>query len=416
MDDSNNINAKMLGRFAVPGQEMVYKLFDAFLSKTVLEDRLIDFSKPPVEHDDGSVEFETLNAADGAPVPSFLELILGQTFVRFSFSARSIKNSGMSQEEYKRSFDGYNTKCVQYRDDVCKFLDEDLLEKPEEPIEPIFNPPVRPGDYKEIVVPKRKKKDTDEEYLAKMLKYEQDVKERDEKNRVRMENFEKRYNEYMERYDSRLKEYEERKTLYSEELKAYQEWRDSFIEKNKAHLKTNWMIAVHLYWLWSLGANNVALGCGAYGQLMDLETPAFPDMGLWNVQVLGMRKDLKLIYSIFERFLSWPRRPKFNTVAEVKAALVDFILKVRKDSSAQVRNGLLHLCDPDKFTNMYTYQEKVEYVLMHDSALQGFRAGDMFEMNRNDSVFFSKKNVGGKKFDGDYQGLRTEEKISHIKG
>lgn len=413
MDDSNNINAKMLGRFAVPGQEIVYKLFDAFLSKTVLEDRLIDFSKPPVEREDGSVEFEALNAGDGASLPSFSELILGQTFVRFSFSARSIKNSGMSQEEYKRSFDGYNTKCVQYRDDVCKFLDEDLLEKPEEPTKPRdLNPPERPGDYKEIKVPKRKKKDTDEEYQAKMLKYEQEVKERDEKNRVRMENFEKRYNEYMERHGSRLKEYEKLAAQYPEKLTAYQEWHNSFIEKNKVYL----MIAFHLYWLWSLGANNVAVGCGPYGKLMALETPIFPDMGLWKVQVLGMRKDLKLIYSIFERILSWPKRPKFNTLAEVKVALVNFVLKVRKDSSAQVRNGLLHLCNPEKFTNMYTYQEKVEYVLQHDSALQGYHASDMAEMNRNDSVFFSKKNVGGKKFDGDYQGLRTEEKISHIKG
>ena len=378
MDDSNNINAKMLGRFAVPGQEIVYKLFDAFLSKTVLEDRLIDFSKPPIEHDDGSVEFETLNADDGASLPSFSQLILGQPVAS-----------------------------------VYEFLDESLLEKPEEPTKPRdLNPPERPGDYKEIKVPKRKKKDTDEEYQAKMLKYEQDVKERDEKNRVRMENFEKRYNEYMERYDSRLKEYEKLAAQYPEKLTAYQEWHNSFIEKNKVYL----MIAFHLYWLWSLGANNVALGCGAYGQLMDLETPAYPDMGLWNVQVLGMRRDLKLIYSTFERFLSWPKRPKFNTLAEVKVALVNFILKVRKDSPAQVRNGLLHLCNPEKFTNMYTYQEKVEYVLQHDSALQGYHASDMAEMNRNDSVFFSKKNVGGKKFDGDYQGLRTEEKISHIKG
>ena len=124
------------------------------------------------------------------------------------------------------------------------------------------------------------------------------------------------------------------------------------------------MIAFHLYWLWSLGANNVAVGCGPYGKLMALEAPIFPDMGLWKVQVLGMRKDLKLIYSIFERILSWPKRPKFNTLAEVKVALVNFVLKVRKDSSAQVRNGLLHLCNPEKFTNMYTYQEKVEYVLI----------------------------------------------------
>ena len=378
MDDSNNINAKMLGRFAVPGQEIVYKLFDAFLSKTVLEDRLIDFSKPPIEHDDGSVEFETLNADDGASLPSFSQLILGQPVAS-----------------------------------VYEFLDEPLLEKPEEPTKPRdLNPPERPGDYKEIKVPKRKKKDTDEEYQAKMLKYEQDVKERDEKNRVRMENFEKRYNEYMERHGSRLKEYEKLAAQYPEKLTAYQEWHNSFIEKNKVYL----MIAFHLYWLWSLGANNVAVGCGPYGKLMALEAPIFPDMGLWKVQVLGMRRDLKLIYSIFERILSWPRRPKFNTVAEVKAALVDFILKVRKDSSAQVRNGLLHLCNPEKFTNMYTYQEKVEFVLQHDSALQGYHTSDMAEMNRNDSVFFSKKNVGGKKFDGDYQGLRTEEKIRHIKG
>ena len=378
MDDSNNNNAKMLGRFAVPGQEIVYKLFDAFLSKTVLEDRLIDFLKPPVEHNDGSVEFETLNADDGASLPSFSQLILGQPVAS-----------------------------------VYEFLDEPLLEKPEEPTKPRdLNPPERPGDYKEIKVPKRKKKDTDEEYQAKMLKYEQEVKERDEKNRVRMENFEKRYNEYMERHGSRLKEYEELAAQYPEKLTAYQEWHNSFIEKNKVYL----MIAFHLYWLWSLGANNVAVGCGPYGKLMELETPAYPEMGLWKVQVLGMRKDLKLIYSTFERILSWPRRPKFNTVAEVKAALVDFILKVRKDSSAQVRNGLLHLCNPEKFTNMYTYQEKVEFVLQHDSALQGYHASDMAEMNRNDSVFFSKKNVGGKKFDGDYQGLRTEEKIRHIKG
>ena len=378
MDDSNNINAKMLGRFAVPGQEIVYKLFDAFLSKTVLEDRLIDFSKPPIEHDDGSVEFEALNAGDGTPVPSFSQLILGQPVAS-----------------------------------VYEFLDEPLLEKPEEPAKPRdLNPPVRPGDYKEIKVPKRKKKDTDEEYQAKMLKYEQEVKERDEKNRVRMENFEKRYNEYMERHGSRLKEYEKLAAQYPEKLTAYQEWHNSFIEKNKVYL----MIAFHLYWLWSLGANNVAVGCGPYGKLMELETPAYPDMGLWKVQVLGMRKDLKLIYSTFERILSWPKRPKFNTLAEVKAALVNFVLKVRKDSSAQVRNGLLHLCNPEKFTNMYTYQEKVEFVLQHDSALQGYHASDMAEMNRNDSVFFSKKNVGGKKFDGDYQGLRTEEKISHIKG
>ncbi len=378
MDDSNNINAKMLGRFAVPGQEMVYKLFDAFLSKTVLEDRLIDFSKPPIEHDDGSVEFEALNAGDGASVPSFSQLILGQPVAS-----------------------------------VYEFLDEPLLEKPEEPAKPRdLNPPERPGDYKEIKVPKRKKKDTDEEYQAKMLKYEQEVKERDEKNRVRMENFEKRYNEYMERHGSRLKEYEKLAAQYPEKLTAYQEWHNSFIEKNKVYL----MIAFHLYWLWSLGANNVAVGCGPYGKLMELETPAYPEMGLWKVQVLGMRKDLKLIYSIFERILSWPKRPKFNTLAEVKVALVNFVLKVRKDSSAQVRNGLLHLCNPEKFTNMYTYQEKVEYVLQHDSALQGYHASDMAEMNRNDSVFFSKKNVGGKKFDGDYQGLRTEEKIRHIKG
>ena len=129
---------------------------------------------------------------------------------------------------------------------------------------------------------------------------------------------------------------------------------------------------------------------------------------------VGKKSDLKLIYSVFERFLSWPNRPKFDNVDEVKAALVEFVLKVRKDSPAQIRNGLMHLCDPDKFVNLYTFQEKVEYVKKHEDLLRGYHASDVAEMNRNDSVCYSQKNVTGDDFEGDYLGLRTEEKICYI--
>lgn len=49
-----------LPRFQKSSSEKVYRLFNAFVQKTFVENKAIDFSKPIIEHEDGSLEFESL--------------------------------------------------------------------------------------------------------------------------------------------------------------------------------------------------------------------------------------------------------------------------------------------------------------------------------------------------------------------
>ena len=61
MLNTNTANTQTSPRFQVAGKEFIYKLFDAFLKKTVIEDKAIDFSKPVVQNEDGTVEFVGLD-------------------------------------------------------------------------------------------------------------------------------------------------------------------------------------------------------------------------------------------------------------------------------------------------------------------------------------------------------------------
>ena len=57
MANTQNTTTQTSPRFQVAGKECIYKLFDAFIKKTVIEDSTIDFSKPAVVAEDGSIEF-----------------------------------------------------------------------------------------------------------------------------------------------------------------------------------------------------------------------------------------------------------------------------------------------------------------------------------------------------------------------
>ena len=57
MEMTQTTNSMSSPRFQVTGKELIYKLFDAFFKKTVVEDRTIDFSKPAIVAEDGSIEF-----------------------------------------------------------------------------------------------------------------------------------------------------------------------------------------------------------------------------------------------------------------------------------------------------------------------------------------------------------------------
>lgn len=280
----NKTNNYSYLRFAQEGKECIYDLFDAFLKKTIIEDRAIDFSKPMTVGDDGSIEFVTL-VKDGAEV-AFSELVGGDP-------------------SYKSVFELY------LRRKACKAKDQ---------------------------------------LTARLA-----------------------------------------------------------------------LACAHLHWLWSLGMR-CETTCGNYGKAITLKEHWMDSLedynsesGLWHdyVTAAGVKKDLALVFAIFHRFVTWPARPQFSTVDQVKCALVEFVFKSKKESDAPVRNGFLHLCDPDKYINWYSFESKVLFVKRHSEYLRGYKVSDYSELLAQDSLYYTRKYPKGMKLDP-YQANRTEEKICYI--
>ena len=304
-------------RFLVAGKECIYRLFDAFVKKTFVENSTIDFSKPVVVAKDGSIEFASgdLRFSD----------IIGSIPVKAK-SASAVAESNAA---------------------LGNFLSGMETEVSEEPVEAV-----------EIV-------------------------------------------------DKATKEGSKRATKPA--MKVTKEVMD---DMNFA--------AAHLNWLWSLGMESRPTSCGKYGKAVSIEENWMAGLegyenndGLWDVKLVGAKKDLFLLYCILSRFMTWPNKPEFKTVEEVKAALVGYVFKTRKDCVALVRNGLLHFCNPDKYINMYSYEKKAAFVKSHSDLLQGFVVSDYFAMKMQDSLYFSMKFKNDLGY-GPYQANRTEEKICYI--
>ena len=79
-------------RFLVAGKECIYKLFDAFIKKTIIEDSTIDFSKPAVIADDGSIEF-----ADG---DRHFSEIIGSIKVKAGNAEGALPMRGRNEPDY----------------------------------------------------------------------------------------------------------------------------------------------------------------------------------------------------------------------------------------------------------------------------------------------------------------------------
>ncbi len=296
METTNTNNIRSFQRFFDEDREVVYNLFDAFIAKTILEGKAIDFSKGAIDYY-GQVEFATLDDENGQPV-SFSELLCGE------------KDAG----DYK--------KCVEY----------------------IINAP------------------------AAVLR----------------------------------------------ELLKNADW--------KAAHKGELVLVAHLHWLWSLGLSGVKTSCGKFGKYADIKedwTGALNaynlEDGLWyaHISAMGLKKELLLIYSILHRFMTWPNKPEFKSVDEIKSAMVDFVFKTRIDLNAPVRNGLLHLCDPHNYINIYDYEEKMDWIYQHDSLLRNYKVNDFSAMQNQDSVYYSKR-IGRVEDNIVYRADRTEDKIRYI--
>ena len=296
METTNTNNIRSFQRFFDEDREVVYNLFDAFIAKTILEGKAIDFSKGAIDYY-GQVEFATLDDENGQPV-SFSELLCGE------------KDAG----DYK--------KCVEY----------------------IINAP------------------------AAVLR----------------------------------------------ELLKNADW--------KAAHKGELVLVAHLHWLWSLGLSGVKTSCGKFGKYADIKedwTGALNaynlEDGLWyaHISAMGLKKELLLVYSILHRFMTWPNKPEFKNVDEIKSAMVDFVFKTRIDLNAPVRNGLLHLCDPHNYINIYDYEEKMDWIYQHDSLLRNYKVNDFSAMQNQDSVYYSKR-IGRVEDNIVYRADRTEDKIRYI--
>lgn len=420
MTQTANTKTQTSPRFLVAGKELVYKLFDAFLKKTVIEDKAIDFSKPVVQNEDGTVEFAGLDR-------SFTELMCGKPVEHFDLKEKPERLRGESDEAYQKRFakfdakTGYTEKdqeqkdyisaCQEYRDSVYNFLSEALPKEPEmlnllkEPKKPEMSAVLK--TYKEIPVPQKEEGETDRHFQKRMDAYNLKLQKRQAK-------CEAKFNALLEHYNERLdkvREENQKREPEIDTLKAdYEKEQKEFFEK----YKDIFPIALHLHWLWSLGAKDIATGCGLYGKIAKINYPAASTDGVWDVpSSRDLAKNLVLMYCILERFLSWPNRPVFNSVDEVKNKLIHYVFKERKESEAPIRNGLLHLCDPDKYINFYSYEEKVTFVENYSKHLYDYDSLNGIEYREQDSLYYSMQ-FGTKDDRTVYQANRTEEKICHI--
>ena len=223
METTNTNNIRSFQRFFDEDREVVYNLFDAFIAKTILEGKAIDFSKSAVDYY-GQVEFATLEDENGQPI-LFSELLCGK------------KGAG----DYK--------KCVEH----------------------IINAP------------------------AAVLR----------------------------------------------ELLKNADW--------KAAHKGELVLVAHLHWLWSLGLSGVKTSCGKFGKYADIKedwTGALNaynlEDGLWyaHISAMGLKKELLLVYSILHRFMTWPNKPEFKSVDEIKSAMVDFVFKTLEFGHRELRRDI----------------------------------------------------------------------------
>ena len=135
--------------------------------------------------------------------------------------------------------------------------------------------------------------------------------------------------------------------------------------------------------------------------------------GYRDVMTKSRKKDVVLLNAILYRFMTWPNKPEFETVEEVKAAFIEYIFKTKKGCEAPVRNGLLHFCNPDKYINMYSYEKKAAFVQSHSDLLDGYVVSDYSELKLQDNLFFTMKFTKESGY-APYQANRTEEKICYI--
>ena len=458
-------------RFLVAGKECVYKLFDAFIKKTVIEDSTIDFSKPAVVAEDGSIEF-----ADGDRLFSD---IIGTVKVKVGGAEGALPMRGRNEPDYddaKRvakwrkaqkkeqsqsnaaAVAKYNTALEKYLSGMeTKVSEDDSVDVVE-----IVEGTNKEGSKRAAKpVMKVTKEVMDDINLAVAhlnwlwslgmgmvdtscgeLSDEMGIEERWSENLAG-------YNVKDGLWQGRVYVKGDRQAAYTavkalvskfvaagaDEKKTSNEWKgvlkSVFLSQDYADSRD--CLILKEYFTDAEKPKKVAkqgnaqesgeakkprketlVPASKFAEKFEKSIATYIEKKGYKDDLAKFRKkDIVLLNDIFNRFLTWPNKPEFKTVEEVKAAFIEYIFKTKKDCEALVRNGLLHFCNPDKYINMYSYEKKAAYVQSHSDLLAGYVVSDYSELKMQDNLFFSMK---FQKESGcpPYQANRTEEKICYI--
>lgn len=429
MLNTNTANIQISPRFQVAGKEAIYKLFDAFLKKTVIEDKAIDFSKPVVPNEDGTVEFADCGK-------SFSEII-GVT-VRAPRAAESeqpvrgrnetdqayAKRVGLWQKAQKKEqvqakdFSLYNTALDNYLSGMdTSVAEEATAEKESAEDMKVTESKVNEKTVKTMTVSKEFKENLD---LA--LAHYNWLWSLGMDSLWQGREFVKGD---LQAIDTAIKDLVSKfVTAGGDEKNTRKVWQDKlksvFLAQDYAKSSDCLILKEYFSNAQESGEakkprKETLVTASKVAEKFEKSIATYIEKkGYKDFLTKFRKKDIVLLNAIIRRFVSWPTRPEFDRMEDVKLALVDYVFKTRKDLDAPVRNGLLHFCNPDKYINFYTFREKVAYVEHHKTLLSDYIDSGEAKYNGEDSLFYSLKGVTDGEFEGDYRANRTEEKICHI--
>ena len=129
--------------------------------------------------------------------------------------------------------------------------------------------------------------------------------------------------------------------------------------------------------------------------------------GLWKAGTGTSSKnwDLSFLQGILNQFSTLPAATRGKTVSEIKEQLEDFASKKFAKNPANARNGLLHLCNPNLYTPIYSFADKLAICKEQSRLLEDFRLSNRWDSGLLKLKVFRK--------DG-YVAIQTDEQLCWI--
>ena len=129
--------------------------------------------------------------------------------------------------------------------------------------------------------------------------------------------------------------------------------------------------------------------------------------GLWKAGtgISSKNWDLSFLQGILNQFSTLPAATRGKTISEIKEQLEDFASKKFAKNPANARNGLLHLCNPNIYTPIYSFADKLAICKENTRLLEDFKLSNRWDSGLLKLKVFRK--------DG-YVAIQTDEQLCWI--